>query len=257
MAVEKNSEHASVRSLDRGLQILDALISNREQSLSQIAGVVDLPKSTTHRLLMTLQSRGYVSAVSGETGVYRAGIKGMWFTSARNRIHQQLIALQTASGETANFGVIVGQEVEYVDRVISDHALRWGVDIGSRIPMHSSGLGKAILAFREDLVPDEMEFPKRTSRTISSMVELKAQLDVIRYHGYAFDDEEFIDGVLCVAAPVRDETSEVVAALSVSGPAVRFTKDVAQAFSGTLLQSARVVSAMLGYVEDHAVSKRP
>jgi len=249
VAVEKTAEASSVRSLDRGLLILDALIANPVQSLNQISGAVELPKSTTHRLLMTLQSRGYVNAVAGETGLYQVGVKGMWFTSARNRIHRQLESLQSKSGETVNFGVIVGREVEYIDRVISDHALRWGVDIGSRIQMYCSGMGKAILAFREDLLPVDAEFPKRTSRTISDKVELRAQLDVVRHHGFATDDEEFIDGVMCIAVPVRDESSEVVGALSVSGPAVRFTRDVAYAFAPTLLEATNVVSAALGYTE--------
>ena len=252
MTGEKASENTAVRSLDRGLQILDAFFQSEVQSLSQIANVVDLPKSTTHRLLMTLHSRGYVTTVVGESGMYQIGVKGMWFTSARNRIHRQLVALQTASGETANFGVVVGNEVEYVDRVISDHALRWGVDIGSRIQMHSSGMGKAILAFRDDLVPEDADFPKRTDRTISNIVELRAQLDVVRHHGFAIDDEEFIDGVRCIAAPVRDESSHVVGALSVSGPAVRFTRDVAHAFGPVLLDAAANVSTALGYTAPKA-----
>ena len=88
VAVEKTTEASSVRSLDRGLLILDALIANPVQSLSQISSAVEIPKSTTHRLLMTLQFRGYVNAVAGETGLYQVGVKGMWYTSARKRIHQ-------------------------------------------------------------------------------------------------------------------------------------------------------------------------
>lgn len=249
MDVEKSGDGSFVRSLDRGLFILDAFIANQTQTLAQIAGVVNLPKSTTHRLLMTLQSRGYVNAVAGESGMYRVGVKSLWFTSARNRIHRQLESLQLASGETANFGVVVGKEVEYIDRVISDQALRWGVDIGSRIPMHCSGMGKAILAYRADLQPEESELSKRTTRSISNLVELRAQLDVIRYHGFATDDEEFIGGVMCIAAPVRDETGEVVGALSVSGPSVRFTREAVLSFAPQLLEAASRVSGALGYTE--------
>ena len=253
MAMEKTTENSLVRALDRGLLILDAFIANRVQSLSQIAQVVDIPKSTTHRLLMTLQSRGYVISVDGENGVYKLGVKGLWFTSARNRIHRQLQMLQTVTGETANFGAVTGNEVEYIDRVISDHALRWGVDIGSRIEMHCSGMGKAVLAYREDLVPGSATFPKRTGRSISDLVELRAQFAVIRHYGFAFDDEEFIDGVFCIAAPIRDETGLVIGAVSVSGPSVRFTREVAMSHGSRLLAAAKAISDALGHADEEEV----
>lgn len=208
---------------------------------------MSLPKSTTHRLLSTLEARGYVNVVNGETGMYKIGMKGLWFTARRSHIHQELEGLCRLTGETVNLGVVVGNEIEYVDRVLSEHALRWGVDIGSRIPMHCSALGKSVLAYREDLRPEEASLPRRTAKTITDPVELKAHLDVIRHHGYAFEDEEFIEGVVCLAAPVWDEHDEVVGAVSVSGPSVRFTRDIAMKFTAEITRVAQSVSASLGY----------
>ncbi len=244
------AEGSLVRSLDRGLQILDALIAAGTQSLSHIANAAGLPRSTTHRLLMTLQSRGYVAGSDGESGMYRLGVKGMWLTSARNTIHGQLVQLQSLTGETVNFGAIVGKDVEYIDRVISDHALRWGVDIGSRIQMHCSGMGKAILAYREDLLPDQSKLMKRTDRTISDLSELRAQFEAIRHDGFAIDDEEFMDGVMCVAAPIRDETGKVIGAVSIAGPTVRFHREAAVACASSLIATAAGISGALGYVSE-------
>jgi len=251
MTVGKSVEGALVRSLDRGLLILDALIATGVQSLGQISNVVDLPKSTTHRLLMTLQARGYVVPSEEVPGTYRLGVKGTWITSARWAIHQQLLRLQTQSGETVNFGVVVGDEVEYVDRVLSEHALRWGVDIGSRVPMYCSGMGKAVLAYREELVPEQPKFVQHTQSTVRDLAALRLQLKEIRSHGFAVDDEEFIEGVVCIAAPVRT-AGVVTGAVSISGPTVRFPVAVAVPLTPFLQEaSARISAAISGELDAH------
>jgi DNA-binding IclR family transcriptional regulator len=226
---------------------MDTFIGRRHQSLGEVADAVQLPKSTTHRLLMTLESRGYISSISGESGMYKIGLKGLWFTTARTRIHLQLEELRGLTGETVNLGAVTGMEIEYVDRVLSEHALRWGVDIGSRIPLHCSALGKCVLAYRTDLFPDVVDLPRRTAKTITDPVELKAHLEVIRHRGYAFEDEEFIEGVVCIAAPVRDDGGEVIGAVSVSGPCVRFTKEIAIGFAEQVMAIADSVSYSIGY----------
>lgn len=240
-------EKSIVQSLDRGLLVMDTLISGHVMSLGQIADAVQLPKSTTHRILTTLESRGYVGSDTNETGMYKIAIKGMWFTTARTRIHHHLENLRSLTGETVNFGTVVGSHIEYVDRVLSDHALRWGVDIGSRIQMHCSAMGKCVMAYRDDLVPMASELPRRTANTITDVVELKAQLDVIRHHGYSVENGEFIDGVVCIAAPVRDGSGEVIGAISVSGPAVRFTKDAALGYTSQIMDAAKKISSGIGY----------
>lgn len=230
---------------------MDTFISRRQLSLSEVADAVQLPKSTTHRLLMTLESRGYITSAPGETGTYRVGLKGFWFTTARTRIHQQLEKLRKLTGETVNFGAVTGHEIEYVDRVLSEHALRWGVDIGSRIPLHCSAMGKVVLAYRDDLFPEDTLLPRRTAKTITDPIELKAHLEVIRHRGYSFEDEEFIEGVICIAAPVKDEHSNVVGAVSVSGPSVRFTKGIALEFTDQIMAVADVISYSIGYQSQH------
>lgn len=244
MVVSNSAEGSLVRSLDRGLLILDALIANGVQSLGQISTAADLPKSTTHRLLMTLQARGYVVPVDGEPGSYRLGVKGTWFTSARKSIHHHLARLQAQTGETVNFGVVVGSEVEYVDRVLSDHALRWGVDIGSRVPLYCSGMGKAVLAYSQDVAQEQLAFVKKTRNTIADYESLQVQLEIIRDQGYAVDDEEFIDGVVCIAAPVR-MSGAIIGAVSISGPAVRFPVSVAVECTPLLQVAGEKISAAI------------
>jgi DNA-binding IclR family transcriptional regulator len=243
------SENGVVQSLDRALSILDAVgFSDQELSLADISMRVGLAKSTTHRLLHTLELRGFVSR-NPVTGHYRPGMKTLRSLGPGPQIHQVLEDVALRSGETANLGALVGSQILYVDRADSPHALRWQLGVGERVPCHASGLGKAVLAFMDPhavdrLLPRVLE--RRTEATITDRQALKAELAAVRRRGYAVDDEEFMEGVRCVAVPVRRAGGEVVGAISIAGPAFRLTREAGDAQAVPLRKAADELSVLLG-----------
>ncbi len=242
MAARQESPAPSLRALERGLQMLDYLIRVKEGRLHRIAEETKLPPSTAHRLLQALENHGYV--VSEDHGLYRLGVKGLWFTSAREPIRQVLEELRRQSGETANFAMLVRDEMEYVERAVSDHALSFVVSIGERIPLNCSALGKAILAYRPELL-EGIVMERRTAHSIMDPVELHADLEVARHRGFTVDNEEYFEGVFCVAVPVFDRAGAAVGGVSISGPTVRFSKDQAFMQASVLKAAGERVSHLL------------
>lgn len=212
----------SVKGLERGLEVLDYLFTVPEAPLHQIAEKTGIPPSTVHRLLAALEVKGYVVA---QQGVYQVGIKGLWFTLAREPIRKILEEASRTVGETANFAILVQHQMEFIERSVSDHPLAFVVSVGSRVPLHCSALGKAVLAYRSDLL-DGLPLPTRGAGTIDP-IEFHAELEVAHQRGFALDNQEFVEGVFCIAVPVFGRIGTAVGAVSISGPVVRFSRDKA------------------------------
>jgi DNA-binding IclR family transcriptional regulator len=250
LPVAAPTERGVVQSLDRALSILDVVsFTDRELSLGEIAARASLAKSTAHRLLRTLELRGFV-ARNPASGGYRPGLKNFRGFQSGPQIRRALAELAARSGETANLGTLVGSQVLYVDRAVSPHALRWQLGVGERVPVHCSAMGKAMLAFLERSVAERVVPPRLEALTGSTIVDraaLFADLAGTRRRGYAIDDEEFMEGVRCVAVPVRGGLGEVAAAISIAGPAFRLTNEVAAAQSVLLVEAAAAVSRHLGW----------
>ena len=244
------SDRSVVQSLDRALSLLDLVsFSDHELSLGEIAARSGLAKSTAHRLLRTLELRGFV-ARNPVNGTYRPGLKNFRGFQGGPLVHRALADLAERSGETANLGALAGAMVLYVDRADSPQALRWQLGVGERVPAHCSGLGKAILAhLRADAV--ERVLPPRlealTENTITDRRGFLEQLAGVRRRGYALDDEEFMEGVRCVAMPIIGPGGEAVAAVSISGPAFRFTDEVIRSGVASLRQATTAIGRQLGF----------
>lgn len=242
------SDRSVVQSLDRALSILDVLrLSEGGLSLGDVAARAGLPKSTTHRLLATLERRALV-ARDAEAGVYRLATKTYEPVGAGPGVRQVLEDLATTSGETANLGALIGDEVLYVDRADSPHALRWQLGVGSRVPAYCSALGKAMLAFLP-AAEARRRLPRRirplTPRTITDRNALAEELRVTRARGFAIDDEEFMEGVRCVAVPVVATDGDVSHAISLAGPSFRLTRERADLHVSTLRAAAERVGLVL------------
>ena len=191
------------------------------------------------------------SSVEGTAGgTYRPGLKNFRGFQGGPLVHRALADLAERSGETANLGALAGAMVLYVDRADSPQALRWQLGVGERVPAHCSGLGKAILAhLRADAV--ERVLPPRlealTENTITDRRGFLEQLAGVRRRGYALDDEEFMDGVRCVATPIIGPGGEAVAAVSISGPAFRFTDEVIRSGIVSLREATAAIARQLGF----------
>ena len=246
-----------VQSLDRALDLLEALASADELGVSDIASRTGLVPSTAHRLLGTLVARGY-AAQSPASGRYLLGYKLLELTSGlqdrlgrlRTAARPHLEAIQSETGETTNLVVLEGRDVVYVDSVSGTRSVRLFTEIGRAIPAHTSGAGKALLAWRD---PADIEallgpgpFAASTSRTLVSLDALQEDFMRIRRRGYSTDNEEHELGVACVATPIFDHAGLPLAAISISGPTPRILHADTADIAGVLREHAEEVSTALG-----------
>ncbi len=248
-----------VQSLDRTLDILEALAAvGGEVGLSELSEQVQLHASTVHRLLSVLVSRGYARRASG--GRYTLGPQLLKLAASavgagqfdlRQEARLVLHELAQRSGETTNLVVMPDQHVVYVDQAASRHMVRMFTQIGTRAPAYCTAAGKAILAFRSaadlDVYLSTVMLEPYTPQTITSASAFRRQLAHAREQGFAVDDGEMEAGVHCVAAPIFDHTGAVVAAISISGPAMRFDNQRRHDIVPVLLNATANLSARLGY----------
>ena len=221
-----------VQSLTRGLQILEALgRAEGGLTLTEVGHRVALPVSTTHRLLATLEKMRYVYQ-AGDLGLWYVGLQafavGSSFLGNRDFVaqsHTYMRRLMEQSGETANLAVLDGSEAVFIAQVQCREIMRLLVKLGSRAPLHASGVGKAIFAALPDEQIDAIlkvrGLPRITESTIVAPETMWAALRVIRQRGWSFDDEEHLLGTRCVAASIYDEHAEPLGAISLAGPATR------------------------------------
>jgi IclR family acetate operon transcriptional repressor len=219
-----------VQSVDRALALLEVLArAEAPVGVGELAERTGLAQATAHRLLRGMQMRGYVRHdVSRKYSVGTAALRlGDAAQRSLARSAQPYLAeLVELSGETANLAVLEGDDVVYVAQVSSPHTLRMFAEVGRHVPPHSTAVGKVLLA----AMPRERALsllrrtglPRRTPATVTDLDAMAAELDVVLRQGWAADEGEQESGVRCVAVPVGSG-DQVLAAVSLSGPAERFT----------------------------------
>lgn len=259
--VTRPSAHPSpyrVQVLDRALAALE-ILANRdgECSLVDLCTEMKLHKSTVHRLAMVLEQHRLVDK-NPDTGRYRLGLRLFEFGSKaiaaldlRGRARPYLDRLQRQFGETVFFCILDDGQVFYMEKVESQQSVRTACTVGSRAPAYCTAVGKAMLA---ELPEQEVGAVVRrwglkavTANTITTATRLKAELRAVRSRGYAIDDEEKEVGLRCVSAAVRGHSGKLFAAMSVSGPAFRVTKERIPEIGQAVMHAANELSAELGY----------
>ena len=217
-----------VRSVGRAMALLNVMAeAGQEMSLTEISVRSGLAKSTVHGFLSTLRDYRFVDQ-SQETGRYRLGVRLFELGNAAAKswdvrviAKPHLARLGRRVGETVHLAAESDGEVLYLDKVESNQFVRIVSEIGGRLPMHCSGLGKVLLAYKTDAevrrIADKKGLAPMTSRTITSLAELFRELETVRSQGYAMDDGEIMDNLRCVAAPIFDCDGQARYALSVSG----------------------------------------
>ena len=225
-----------VQSLTRGFSILEALAkSGGGLKLTDVAHRVQLPPSTTHRFLSTLERMGYVYQ-AGDLGLWYVGLQaftvGTTFLANRDFVaqsHASMHRLMEQAGETANLAILDGTEAVFIAQVQCHEMMRTLVQLGSRVPLHASGVGKALFAALADQQIDAIlkvrGLPRITENTIVVPETMWAALRVIRQRGYSFDDEEHARSTRCVGAAIYDEHAEPLGAISIAGPSTRLADE--------------------------------
>lgn len=225
----------------------------------EIGKRLGLPRTTVHEILGTLVDRGYLTVAPGQPNRYRLGIRlfqlGGRFAEQLDLAREaQTVAAQVAAecDETVHVAVLDGTDVIYIAKVDSTHSVRMVSALGRRLPAHCTAVGKMLLSCLrpQDLaarLPADDTLTAMTPQSITSAAALRAQLAEIRARGLAFDDCESNDAVHCVAAPVRDHTGAVIAAMSISVPSPRWDAERRRAWSSLVQRGADTLSGRLGH----------
>ncbi len=243
--------------LGKALDLLETVAAGPDLGLSGLSERTGVSKASAFRVLSTLQARGYVSK-HRETRKYGPGPKLFALSHAVvarldlvRSARPILERLQHEFDETVNLGVMRESQVVYLDLLESRQGLRMAAEIGARDALHSTALGKAILAAlpaaeARDLLRSYRR-ARTTPHTLVTLDELDADLARVRQRGYSLDDEENEVGARCVSAAVIDASGRPVAAISVSGPAARMTADALQRIGRAVGDAAREIETKLGY----------
>jgi DNA-binding IclR family transcriptional regulator len=253
----KEQVTGSGKTLVKALRLLQAVAENRTGlTLGECSQLTGLPKPTAYRVLGPLVDAGLLRLDA--SGLYRLGTQCLVLGTAflegldlREEARDVLSELVERTGETCHLGVLDGTRIVYIEKVESTHAVRMHSRVGSTSPAHSTGLGKAMLAFAGEQAVEAVisaGLASRTPRTISERVRFRAEMEAVRRRGYAVDNVENEDGIRCVGAPVRDHTGAVIAGISVSGPQYRMPMDHVGEFAVLVRKAADELSLRLGSV---------
>jgi IclR family pca regulon transcriptional regulator len=253
------------QSLERGLAILGCFTPERPVlGIADIADMLGMSRSTTHRYMITLVALGYLEQDASRK--YRLGLhvtdlgmSALNSTSLREHALPYLDELRRRTGYTINVAVLDGTEIVYIARSRSQRRAQQRIDLGlslgSRLPAYCTAMGKMLLAHLPErelrALLSEMRLERRTSNTITSRRLLAIELERIREDGFAVNDEELTSGLHSIAAPIRSEAREVVAAANMAAHASMISlQDLIDHLGPHLVATADRVSARLGYRRD-------
>jgi IclR family acetate operon transcriptional repressor len=255
----KPKQSKRIQSVDRSLDLLEALALREEVGLVELSTQVQLGPSTAHRILATLVARGYVTQ-NPDTGRYLlsykvhelAGYSSQRVTHLRALARPHLEDVCRVVGETTKLVLLDGVSIVYIDHVESSRSVRGFARIGQSLPAHATASGKAMLAFHDSesvaAVMEQDSFGQQlTPNTLSSETDFREALERIRRSGYSIDNEEHEEGVICAAATVLDYQGMAAAAISVSGPADRMRRADPDKIGAILRAHALDISRQLGY----------
>lgn len=246
-----------VTSLDKALLVLELLMDQgRDLSITEICQRVGMVKGTVHRVLSTLAARKFVEQNS-KTKMYGLGVRTLeiGMASKRERFLRMAMApflmeLYETCGETVNAAVWEYNGIRYIYRLESEALLRISTTAGARFPGYCAATGKVLLSYfsNEDIrqiYSQKSAFRKYTEKTITSVDKLIREIEEIRINKVAFDDEEALVGVYCVAAPILNSKGECVAAISISAPKNRVAAKTGATFAKLVSETAGKISNSL------------
>lgn len=245
----ENKRAGSVRSVDRAFEMLELLAAaDAEVPLSRLSADAGLPVPTTHRLVRSLVAGGYVLQLPSRA--YTLGPRMIGLGTRASRAVEawadpHLRALADTTGESANLAILDTDHVVYVAQAASTrHTVRMFTEVGRRVPVHCTGVGKAVLS----RLPEEAArallssagMPARTEHTFTDLDAMAVELRTTAERGYAVDDGEQELGVRCVAVPVP---GHLRSAVSVSGPASRVTREAVPELARVLVEAAAALAS--------------
>ena len=249
----------SLSSVARVFAILGAIGDSGQIGISELSQRLSLSKTTVHRVLQTLKALGYVTQ-EVETERYRLtirlfelGAKALESVDLVREADIEMRRIGSVTREAVHLGTFDEDAIIYIHKIDADYGLRMQSRIGRRNPLHSTAIGKVLLAWMEPAeareVLSHIELRKSTAKTLSSAEAVMSILPQVRAQGYGEDIEEQEEGLRCLAVPVFDRFGRVIAGLSVSFPTMRCGADTKLHYVALLKEAGAAVSARLGYRE--------
>jgi len=246
----------------RVIAVLELIADGVTVTPSQVAARLNLPVSSAHSLIKRLKDLEYLEQAPGERG-YRAGAMlvrlGIRITSLLNVVtvaHPFIAQLARTTGEDTYFAIADSNGIVYADRVEGRQSLRLSIALGEPRPLHSTAVGKLFLAY---LSEEELErvlvhiaMVRHTERTITSQRALMQEIRAIRKSGYSVTDQEHLDGVAAVAAPVLNTHNKFVGSITIALPRSRFTA-AGQPLIESVVEAGAAVSRQLGWMDTSPV----
>ena len=255
------------RAANRVVDILELVAKHPDGlALRDVSAELEAPKSSLLPLLRALTARRYLE--QGRGGEYRLGPGAMELGAtapARELIdvaRPAVVELMRRTGETVFLGTLSGDRtsIVYVDKVESDHVIRYAGGVGDRRPLHATSSGKVLLAFlpepeREQIL-ETLSLSRHTDRTVTSLPELRASLEEIRRTGVCVTVDEILPGASGIAAPVFDHHGHIAGACAIGGPTPRVRPRL-KALAAEVKATAQALSARLGHTSAHHHLKAP
>ncbi len=242
------------RMLQRGLAILELLSEHPDGlPLHEIAGTLEIPKSSAHNLMQTLTRARYVRLTGAcyqlTLKTFEVGAAVLHKTDVTQVLRQYMQQAFAECNETMHCGVMSGRDVLYIDKIESTRSIRMASHVGIRMPLHATAMGKAFLAAMPEsevraLLGAE-PLPALTAHTVTDVEALLRQLAEIRQRGWAVENQENTDDVCCVAVAVTDRDGRPAYALSVSAPAFRMTDEAIESCAALLRRAKRRIERVL------------
>ena len=241
-----------LQSVNRAFAVLDAVADDGgESGVSSVAARTGLAESTVHRMLATLVELGCLRRLPSRRYALAPRLVRLGAAAARGMGSEAMPVLRRlveALGESANLAVLSGSQAEYVAQAPSAHTMRLFTEVGRKVDLHCTGVGKAMLSTLSDdavrTIAARTGLAPRTSYTVTDVDDLLAQLDEARRVGFALDEQEQELGVRCVAVPIA-LSGDVVFAVSVSGPTQRMSAELIERAVPLLTDAAAEIATLV------------
>jgi IclR family KDG regulon transcriptional repressor len=254
----KQKSYSLATTVQKAFRLLEILGEKQPARPSEIVKQLALSRSNVYRLFSTLQEMGYIEKdidlkynlsfkmfILGNTVLRRNQLSDV--------AHPYMARLAEICKENVNLGVMYEKKVLYVEKIESPHYLKLDQPIGRTDPVHCTALGKALLSGLTDreieAFLNSTKLIPYTKKTIIDPKVLDRVIRNVKREGYSVDLEELNEGIHCVGAPIRDVTKNVIAAISISAPAIRLTKQKMKKLEVPLIETSLEISKKMGYME--------
>jgi IclR family pca regulon transcriptional regulator len=253
-----DTDRTYVSALAKGIRVLNFIAdSTAPVRITQLSKNLDLSIGAVQRVTFTLTKLGYLR--KGTTGqgyilgpkAWALGLSIVNQIDLKTLVHPYLKDLSDKVGERVNLGILEGTDMIYLDSIKTNHVLNLNLNMGDRLPAYSTSLGKAIVAFlpgpeMKELL-GKLKMRPLTRNTITREAKFREELSQIRKRGFAINDGETDDGIRSVAAPVRDRSGRTIAAINISVPSIRVTReDLQTRLAREVTRVAAIISEALG-----------